>query len=102
MSGTSETVVSSANAMVACAMPSFAPLRQSTSAPASTSTPKRRSMNRRPLAEALGAAKRRIAVVSRIAKCGRDGVDDRRRSRLVRIAHAEVDEIGAATLGRRP
>jgi len=36
-------------------------------------------------------------MVSRISKSRRDGVDDGRRSGLIRIAHAEVDEIGTAT-----
>ena len=67
MSGTSETVVSSANAMVACAIPSFAPLRHSTSCSGSTSTresPLHEGCDGLP--KGLGASERRVSVCSRV------------------------------------
>ena len=36
---------------------------------------------------------------SRVGVGGGDRLDDRRRRRLVRVAHAEVDEVGAARPG---
>ena len=94
-------VVSSAKAMIACARPSLAPLRQRTS---SSGVGGRRQsdgcMNARGrLAELLGAPEGRIAVRPGVGVRVGDRLDDRGGRRLIRVAHAEVDEVGATRPG---
>src|SRR5581483_10113303 len=47
------------------------------------------------LAQAGDAARGRIAIGARLAECFLQLLDHMRRSRQVRIAHAEIDDIGA-------
>ena len=52
-------------------------------------------------AQAGDALRRRIAVGARLAERLLELVDDMRRRRQVRIAHAEIDDVGAGVAGRR-